>query len=54
MADKLEVTDEEVAKYITDNSITIPEGQEVLANAQIKEQLRSEKLNTEATTLILI
>lgn len=52
VADKVTVTDEEVAKYITDNKITVPAGQEAVANAQIKTELSNQKLNTAAEALI--
>jgi foldase protein PrsA len=41
LADKLNVTDEEVAKYVKDNKVPIT-----------KEELRSQKLNQEANILI--
>ena len=52
VADKINVTDEEVAQYIQDNKISIPEGQEAAAAGQIKNQIRNQKLNTEAQTLL--
>jgi foldase protein PrsA len=52
VADKINVTDEEVAQYIKDNAISIPEGQETTNVAQIKNQLKSQKLNTEGSSLI--
>ena len=52
VADKINVTDEEVAQYITDNKVSIPEGQEAATNDQIKSDLRDQKLNKEATALI--
>ena len=52
VADKINVTDEEVAQYIKDNAISIPEGQEATATAQIKDELRNQKLSTEGNTLI--
>ena len=52
VADKINVTDEEVAQYIKDNAISIPEGQEATATAQIKNELRNQKLNKEADALI--
>jgi hypothetical protein len=52
LADKINVTDEEVAQYIKDNKISIPKGQEAAANDQIKNEIRNKKLNTEAQTLI--
>ncbi len=52
VADKINVSDEEVAQYIKDNKISIPEGQEAVTGDQIKNDLRNQKLNTEAQTLI--
>jgi foldase protein PrsA len=52
VADKINVTDEEVAQYIKDNKISIPEGQEAATNDQVKNELRNQKLDTEAQTLI--
>jgi len=52
IADKINVTDEEVAQYIKDNSVTIPKGQEAVTAAQIKDELRNQKLNTEGNALI--
>ncbi len=52
LADKINVTDEEVEQYIKDNVISIPEGQETAMRDQIKDGLRNQKLNTQAQTLI--
>ncbi len=52
VADKIGVTDEEVAKYIVDNKIEIPKGQEVVMNEQIKAQLSSQALGTAIQGLI--
>ncbi len=52
VADKIGVTDEEVAKYIVDNKIEIPKGQEVVMNEQIKAQLSSQALGTAIQSLI--
>jgi parvulin-like peptidyl-prolyl isomerase len=52
VADKINVTDEEVAKYINDNKITIPAGQEVTTATQIKNELKNQKISAEAATLI--
>jgi len=52
VADKINVTDEEVAQYIKDNAISVPEGQEAMAAAQIKDELRNQKLSTEGNALI--
>jgi foldase protein PrsA len=52
VADKINVTDEEIAQYIKDNAISIPEGQEATTTAQIKDELRNQKLSTEGNALI--
>lgn len=52
LADKTQVTDDEVEQYVEDNEIMIPEGQEVDYQAQIKEQLRQQKLSSQAGLLI--
>jgi len=52
VADKINVTDEEVAQYIKDNAISIPSGQEATITAQIKDELRNQKLSTEGNALI--
>ncbi len=52
LADKGSVTDGEVEQYIKNNEVTIPEGKEAEYKNQIKEQLRGEKLNQEAGTLV--
>ncbi len=52
LGDKISVSDQEIEKYITDNKVTLPKGQEAETKAQIKDTLISQKLNTEAPTLI--
>lgn len=52
LADTINVTDEEATKYIEDNKIPIPQGQEAALTDQIKSELRNQKLNTEAQALI--
>lgn len=52
IADKINVTDEEVAKYIKDNQIAVPAGQEALANEQIKNQLKNQKMDTETKAFL--
>ena len=52
LSDKIVISDEELAKYITDNQIPVTEGQEATINEQIKNELRNQKLNSEATTFI--
>src|SRR3989344_2440033 len=52
LADKINVTDEEVAQYIKDNKVSIPQGQEATMADQIKSEMRNQKISTEAQTLI--
>jgi hypothetical protein len=52
LADKITVSDDEVAQYIKDNSLTIPKGQEATATAQIKDEIRNQKLSTAGNDLI--
>jgi len=52
LADKINVTDAEVAQYITDNKVSVPSGQEAAINDQIRSELSSQKLNNEAQALI--
>jgi foldase protein PrsA len=53
LADKVNVTDEEVAQYIKDNAISIPEGQEAATASQIKDELKNQKLGKESNALII-
>ncbi|TSC62794.1 MAG: parvulin-like peptidyl-prolyl isomerase [Parcubacteria group bacterium Gr01-1014_48] len=52
IADKITVTDEEVAAFIKENKIKLVKGKEEETKAQISEQIKGTKLNTEAETLI--
>jgi len=52
VADKLNVTDQEIAQYIKDNKISVPEGQESTINDQVKTTLRDQKLNDAANALV--
>lgn len=52
VADQITVSDAEVTQYIRDNAITIPTGQEATITAQIKDQLRSQKLSTAGDELV--
>jgi len=52
LADKLQVTEDEITKFLTDNNVAIPQGQEEAYRTQIIAQLKQQKLNTEAETLI--
>ncbi len=48
LADKIQVTDADISKYISDNKIPVPKGKEVDIRAQVANQLHSQKLNQEA------
>ena len=48
LADKIQVSDDEVAKYILDNKIEVPKGQEAMAQTQLKDQLKNQKFNQAA------
>jgi len=54
LADKIAVTDEEVAAYIKDNKVPLPKlkDERTALNDQIKNQFKNEKLNQEANLLI--
>lgn len=47
VGDRVNVTDEEVAKYIKDSNTVVPKGEEAATNEQIRSQLSSQKVNTE-------
>jgi len=53
VADKIQITDEDVTKYITDNKQFLPTGTpEEDQRKDAQESLRQEKINTEGQTLI--
>ena len=52
LADKLQVAETEIAQFIKDNNVTIPAGQEEAYRTQIIAQLKQQKLNSEAESLI--
>ncbi len=52
LGDKVEVADSDVDKYITDNKITLPKGEEAADRVQIKEQIRQQKLSQEGQAYI--
>lgn len=45
LADKIQVSDDEISQYIKDNKLTAPKGQEAQYNDQIKNQLISNKFD---------
>lgn len=52
LADKIQVTDSDIDKYINDNKIKIPKGQEVESRDGIKNQLEQEKFQQEVSLWI--
>jgi parvulin-like peptidyl-prolyl isomerase len=52
LADKLTITDEEIAKFLVDNKVTVPKGEETKYKDQVREQLRGQKLNETAKTYL--
>jgi foldase protein PrsA len=52
LADKLNVTDQEIAQYIKDNNITVAAGEEIATNDQIRSELSSQKFSSEAESFI--
>lgn len=52
LADKIQVSDAEVEKYIKDNKVVIPKGEDAAYKDQITEQLKQQKLSTEANSFI--
>jgi hypothetical protein len=52
LGDKVNVTDEEIAQYMKDNSITPEAGKEQEAKEQIKEGLKQEKLSEHSNQLL--
>ncbi len=54
VADRINVTDEEVAQYISDNKISIPVGEEAITAEQIKSEMKNQKINQEADALVLV
>ncbi len=52
LADKIQVTDEEINKYIQDNKVELVDGKETEIKNQIAQQLKSQKLSQEAPSWI--
>lgn len=52
LADKTQVTDDEVAQYIKDNKITVPKSGEADLKVQIKNQLQQQKMGEASSALI--
>lgn len=51
-ADKLQVTDEEITKYIKDNKLTTVKGQEAQLNDQATNQIKSSKFSQAASVWV--
>lgn len=52
LGDKVVVTDKEVEEYITQNKLTIPKEQLEAAHAEIREQMKQQKMSTEGKQLV--
>jgi len=53
LADKIKVTDAEVADYISKNQSTLPTGEtDAQVKAQVRQQLQQQKLSTQAQALV--
>jgi dGTP triphosphohydrolase len=52
VADKTQVSDEEIGQYIKDNSITIPKGQEATYKDDLKSQIQQQKFNEAASAFV--
>lgn len=52
LADKIAVSDEEAVKYLKDNAVVVPEGQDSEYQTKAKDLLRQQKLSLEAGTLM--
>lgn len=48
LADKVKVTQDDINKFIADNKVAIPKGQEAQIKVQVENQLRNQKLSQEA------
>lgn len=52
LADKIQVTEADMKKFIADNKIEIPKGQETTYNAQIAQEIKQQKLSAESKALV--
>ena len=50
--DKISVSEDDIQKFITDNKVEIPKGQEEQFRKQVEGQIAQEKTGTEAQKLI--
>lgn len=47
LAEKIQVSEDDIKKFIQDNKMTIPEGKEQETHDQVRDQLQQQKLNQE-------
>ena len=52
LGDKVDATDAEVDKYISDNKITLPKAEEALDRAQIKDQIKQQKISSQGQAYV--
>ena len=52
LGDKVNVLDSEVDKYISDNKITLPKAEEAADRAQIKDQIKQQKVTSAGQALV--
>lgn len=52
LKDKVAVSEEEVSRYISENQMTVPAGQEAMVQEQVRSQLENQKLSQEAEAYI--
>lgn len=52
LVDKIQVSNDDLTKFIADNKIEIPKGEENSYNAQITQEIKQQKLSTESKALI--
>lgn len=52
LGDKVAVADAEVDKYIADNKITLPKAEEAADRAQIKEQIKQQKISSQGQAYV--
>ncbi len=52
LSDKIQVIDDDISKYISDNKIELESGKETETKNQIAQQLKGQKLNQEASSWI--
>lgn len=52
LGDKVDATDAEVDKYIADNKITLPKAEEAADRAQIKDQIKQQKISSQGQAYV--